>query len=253
MNTPSPRVPILTYHALDESGSVVAMSPALFRAQMEFLRANGWRALSLDELLAGHARGAWDARTVALTFDDGFVNFFEHAFPVLRECQFTATVFVIADWVGKTNDWQSQLAWVPRHPLMNWRELRTIADAGIAIGAHTLSHPHLARLAAPDATREIVECKRVIADQIGREAQAFAYPYGEMSRDAEAIVAQHYRAGFSTQLGFATAQNRASAFARIDTYYLHQPRFFRALASGWLDWYLRARRWARKLRWGKSG
>lgn len=247
------RLPILTYHALDDTGSVVSMSPALFRSQIEYLRANGWRALSLDELLAGHQGGQWQPRTFALTFDDGFVNFFEHALPVLRECEFTATVFVISDWVGRTNDWQSQLAWVPRHPLMDWSKLRTIADAGIEIGAHTISHPHLARLSATDAACEIVDCQRIIQDRVGHAAQAFAYPYGEMSRTAEAIVAQNYRAGFSTRLGFATGQSHVTAFERIDTYYLRQPLFFRALATGWLEWYLRARRWTRQWRWGNSG
>ncbi len=242
------RLPILTYHSLDDSGSPISTSPARFRWQMEYLQANGWRTLTLDALLAGHARGEWPARTFALTFDDGFKNFAERALPVLSACGFSATVFVVSDWVGRINHWPSQPAWVPRLALMNWTELHTIADAGMAIGGHSLSHSRLTQLTVQAAGREIVKCKREIEERLGHAVQAFAYPFGQTSAALEAIVAKNFRAGFGSRLAFATAASRATTFERIDIYYLRDARFFRALGDGWLDWYLSVRRWMRSLR-----
>jgi peptidoglycan/xylan/chitin deacetylase (PgdA/CDA1 family) len=242
------RFPILCYHSLDDSGSVISISPAQFRWQMEHLRANGWRALTLDEFLQGHTRGEWSPRTFLLTFDDGFENFLTHALPVLMACRFPATVFVVTDWIGKTNDWQGQWRSAVRGQLLDWNELRAIADSGIEIGGHSLSHPYLPRLVVKDAKREIIESKHVIEDRIGCAVQAFAYPYGKTSRAVEKIVAANFRAGFGTRLGFATTRSRAAVLERIDMFYLRQPLFFRALAEGWLPVYLRVRQLVRDVR-----
>ena len=242
------RFPVVTYHSLDDSGSVISISPAQFRWQMEFLRGNGWRTLSLDELLAGHTRGEWPARTFALTFDDGYANFAEHALPVLTVCSFSAIVFVIGEFVGRKNDWRCQSSSVPRCALMDWNSLRVIVDAGMEIGGHSLSHPRLTGVTKEESEREITGCKQVIEDRIGGVVRAFAYPYGETTHALEAIVSKYYRAGFGTQLGFATPTSRATAFERIDAFYLRQPRFFRALETGRLFGYLKIRRWLRGLR-----
>jgi len=132
--------------------------------------------------------------------------------------------------------------------LLDWNELRAIADSGIEIGGHSLSHPYLPQLVVKDAEREIVECKHMIEDRIGRAVQAFAYPYGETSRAVEEIVAANFRAGFGTRLGFATTRSRAAALERIDMFYLRQPQFFCTLAEGWLPVYLRVRQLIRDVR-----
>lgn len=215
---------------------------------MEYLSAKGWRSLTLAQMLDGYARGTWPIRSFLLTFDDGFVNFAEYAFPVLTACGFSATVFVASDWVGRSNDWPGQPRWVPRLPLMDWSALSRIAAAGIEIGGHSLSHSHLDALPVAESEREVCECQRVIEKRIGYPVRAFAYPYGEGARDLERVVAQCYDAGFGTRLGFATPTSRRPAFERIDMFYLRDPRFFRALETGWLSSYLKVRRWLRFLR-----
>ncbi len=242
------RLPILTYHSLDDSSSPISIAPARFRSQMEYLRAMGWRTRRLNELLAGRARGEWDARTLVLTFDDGYQNFFEHALPILNECGFTATVFLVSDFVGRTNDWRGQPRWVPRLRLMDWANSKRIVEAGMEIGAHSCTHPHLTRLPLAEAEREIAESQQAIENQLGCAVVSFAYPYGESSLALETIVSENFRAGFGTHLGFANSHSRATCFERIDMYYLRDPRFFHALNSGWIDSYLRVRGWIRKAR-----
>ena len=215
---------------------------------MEYLSANGWRSLTVAQLLDGYARRAWSARSFVLTFDDGFSNFAEYAFPVLTTYGFSATVFVAADWVGRTNDWPGQPSWVPRFPLMDWSALSRIAAAGMEIGGHSLSHSHLTALPVAEREREIHQCRQVIEERTGCAVGAFAYPYGEGARGLEQSVAQYYEAAFGTRLGFATLTSRRHNFERIDMFYLRHPRFFRALETGWLSSYLRVRSWIRFLR-----
>lgn len=242
------RLPILTYHSLDDSGSAISITPTLFRLQMEHLRRNGWRTLCLDELLEGHAQGEWPARSLLLTFDDGYKNFVESGLPVLVGIEYTALVFVVAGRLGSSNDWPGQLRWVPRRQLMDWTDLKAIAGAGMEIGAHSMSHPHLPRSPIDQARREVVDSRSAIQGRIAGPVDAFAYPYGETSPELEEIVRSEFRAGFGTRLAFADSKQRASSFNRIDAFYLREPRLFYALESGWLDLYLSLRRWFRLIK-----
>jgi peptidoglycan/xylan/chitin deacetylase (PgdA/CDA1 family) len=242
-------LPVLTYHSLDESESPVSVSPALFRRQMEFLGRQGWRSLSLDQALAGWSLGQWEAGSFLLTFDDGFEDFATEALPVLAGCGFRAIVFVVAEWVGRSNDWPGQLAWVPRRRLMDWPALATILAAGMEVGAHTMNHPHLSSLAERDRPTEVALCRQVIENRLSCQVRAFAYPYGDVSLAMEQLVAAHYQAGFGTRLGLVTPASRPAVFERVDTYYLRQPRLFETLGTGWLAHYLAFRhglRWLRR-------
>src|SRR5436190_6900669 len=98
-------LPVLTYHSIDDSGSPVSVAPEEFRRQMTALATSGWRTLSLETALKGHAAGSWPARTLLLTFDDGFQNILDHAAPVLHLHGFRALVFVVTGRVGGTPDW----------------------------------------------------------------------------------------------------------------------------------------------------
>ncbi len=255
MNGPDPnirklntRIPVLTYHSLDDSGSPVSIAPAFFRWQMEYLRATGWRTLTLDQFLDGHGRGSWPARSFLLTFDDGFANVAEQAVPVLSACGFTGIIFVVADWAGRTNDWPGQPSWVSRHLLLDWGMLRAIAEHGMEIGCHTCSHPHLPHLPTAAAEREVVDAKKVIEARIGKPVRAFAYPYGETSTTLRKVVAAHFGAGFGTRLGLVSKASQVTAFERVDAYYVRRPGLFRWLESRPFSAYLHARQWIRDLR-----
>lgn len=215
---------------------------------MQYLYETGWRTLAFDELLTGHVSGAWPSRSFVLTFDDGFKNFAEHGLPVLADYSFTAIVFVVAGWVGKTNSWPGQVDWAPRRALLSWDDLRTVVSAGMEIGAHSLSHPHLTPLPVEEMEREIAQGKKVIEDQIGCAVRTFAYPYGETTATIEEMVADRFQAGFATRLGYVTAGSRVAALERIDMYYLRKPWLFRAIEADWLDMYLRIRCLIRDLR-----
>ena len=242
---PSQRA-ILTYHSLDESGSVISVRPDVFARQMAALAASGVRVVRLGELLRT------PGRAVALTFDDGFVNFAEAAAPVLARHKFPATVFLVTDYCGKRNDWPGQWSSVPRWPLMGWPQIRELSAAGIEFGAHTATHPDLARLDAAAAAREIEGPKGRIEDALGRPVESFAYPYGTATPEVRRMVAQHYRWGCSTRLGYVTVGSPHEMLERLDVYYLSCGCFFRSLFAGWARGYLGLRGAVRRWRTRRS-
>jgi peptidoglycan/xylan/chitin deacetylase (PgdA/CDA1 family) len=234
---------ILTYHSLDTSGSVVSVPPDLFRAQMAWLAQSGTPVVSLAEIQK--MPGA-----VALTFDDGFRNFFQHAFPVLQRHGFPATVFVVSGFCGGRNNWPTQPrnTRVPCLELMRWNEVRQVAQAGIAIGCHTVNHPRLPRLAEGEVEEELRASRTEIEDRVGKAVDTFAYPYGETTPAIRRAVEGHFRFACGTRLAFVSGGADALCLPRLDIYYLQNHFWFRGLWKSYGAGYLAVRAWLRRFR-----
>jgi peptidoglycan/xylan/chitin deacetylase (PgdA/CDA1 family) len=209
---------------------------------MAALHTAGWRSLSPQEFLQGHAAGGWPARSFVLTFDDGFENFGTDAAPALMTYGFTAILFVVAGHVGGMNDWVGQPAWVRRQRLLDWPALRALIPSGLALGAHAWSHRHLGALSQDEAEQEMMRSKRAIEDETGVGVEWFAYPYGETSASLERAAGRHFVAAVGTRLAFATAGNRLTALDRVDVFYLRRRWLFSSLDAKWVRPYLALRR-----------
>jgi peptidoglycan/xylan/chitin deacetylase (PgdA/CDA1 family) len=244
-----PAVPIVTYHSLDETGSVISTSPAAFRGQMAAFAARGFQGIGLGALLdAWEGRGVLPPRPVVLTFDDAFRGVVEHAVPVLAERGFRATVFAVAGCVGRTNDWPTQPAGVPRLPLCSWEELRSLAPVA-EIGAHGFDHrPLLDSLSPAALDREVVDSRRALEDGLGTPVATFAYPYGVAAPSARAAVRAHYRAACGVAMRKAGPADDRHDLGRIDAYYLRPPRAAAAFGTGAGDVYLALRALGRRVR-----
>ena len=207
------RSAILTYHSLDDSGSVISTPPSLFSRQMEYLAASGIPVLPLNEAVARPG-------SVALTFDDGFGNLADRAFPVLDRYKLPATVFVVSDYCGGRNDWPSQPAGsVPTLPLLGWEDLAGLPP-GLSIGAHTATHPDLRTLAAEECEREMRTSRDAVEQRLGTRAPWFAYPYGSSSPAVRAMAARNFDLAVGTSLRFVPQPPEHGDLPRIDTYYL---------------------------------
>ena len=240
---------ILTYHSLDESRSVISTSPAIFRRQIEALHARGFSGISLGALLRGWHQGeALPERPVVVTFDDGFGNVLDQAAPVLREHDFGATLFAVAAYCGKTNDWPGQSSKVPRLPLLSSSGLKEWCDAGFELGSHTSTHPNLARCSDELAEREIADSRKMLEDQIGHPVSTFAYPYGTISRTARKIVAKTYAGACGVEHRKARRRDDPHQLPRIDTFYVRNPWLSDMLGGGLVDMYLGARGAGRAIR-----
>ena len=227
---------VLTYHSLDRSGSLISIKPKTFHEQIRWLVENRIAVMPLPELLRLNRSGA-ESDAVALTFDDGFENFATEAFPLLEEHHLPATVFLVAGYCGRTNDWPSQPRQFGGERLLAWPQIEELHRAGIEFGSHTVNHPDLTSLSSGEARAEILDSKKQIEDRIGETVTSFAYPFGAESPALRETVAEHFDIGCSTRLGFldaATAQHAASiertaSIERIDVYYLRNRSWFRRL------------------------
>jgi len=215
------RVPVLAYHVIGRGRSPLEITPDQFRAHMASLHDRGWRALSQDEFLDGLRGGSWPARSVLLTFDDATVSVAEHALPVLARYGFPAILFAVSGRLGATADWPGWPADVDGR-LMDAAALREAAAAGIAIGAHSITHRSLARLAPSDAAQEIHGSRAQLEDAVGQTVRTFAYPYGDAPAWAVDVVGRHFDAGFGIGLSHATSRSRPALIDRIDAYYLRE-------------------------------
>jgi peptidoglycan/xylan/chitin deacetylase (PgdA/CDA1 family) len=250
-NIPGPKagsVAILTYHSIDTSGSVVSVAPREFVKQMRLLSQMGMRGISLREAVAYHSsNGAWPGRSVVLTFDDGYENFFKCALPSLSRYGFTATVFVVSGHMGGANDWAPPPEGLGELPILSWRQAAEISAAGIEIGSHTKRHPDLQKLSAREIEEEIGASQSEIESHIGGPVESFAYPFGSLDRASLGIVKRYFRAACTTFLRRA-GNDQFHILPRVDMYYIRSDRALKRLLEGRLDYYLMIRRLGRGVR-----
>lgn len=236
---------ILTYHSLDDSGSPISVSPVAFREHCEELARGSIRVLTLDALL----RAPVAEQAVALTFDDGFTNFLEHAAPLLNAHAFPYTMFIATRHVGGRNNWGGRTqAGIPDLPLLSWDKLATLARDGMEIGAHTRTHPDLTRC---DASRLADELQGGVNDTekyLGVRPSAFAYPYGAYNSTVRSAAQNIFAYSCTTRMGILGARDDVAALPRVDMYYLRAPGALKSFGDASFAATVWARAQARRLR-----
>ncbi|MGC8852050.1 MAG: polysaccharide deacetylase family protein [Hydrogenobacter sp.] len=192
---------VLTYHNIGTPPKsaklkTLYVKPQDFRKQIKALKLLGYEFLRSDDLLKSPK-----GRGVLLTFDDAYLDFWENAFPFLKQEGIPALVFVPAGLVGRFNEWDYQKLMVKK-TLMDWQHLRELVSAGIEIGSHSLTHPYLSQIPKETARREIEDSKKILEDKLGVEVKTFCYPYGDYNQEVRDMVAEAgYLMAFTTKHG----------------------------------------------------
>ena len=195
------RCPALLYHHIGPAPAGMPASlttaPDRFERQMTRLQRLGFTAITADRWLAWleHATPLPE-RPFVLTFDDGFADLAQHAFPVLERLGFGATVFVVTDCIGGTNDWDASPGTTPvrlldRVAMEHWR------DRGITFASHSRTHGLMDVLEAPAASEEAIASRRALEAVTGRSVRVFAYPYGAFTPRTVAAVERTYSLAFT--------------------------------------------------------
>jgi peptidoglycan/xylan/chitin deacetylase (PgdA/CDA1 family) len=195
---------VLGYHAVSQHWpSTLAISPARLREQLELLLRRGYRPATFSQTVLGDAQ----AKSLAVTFDDGFRSIFDLAFPLLAELGLPATVFVPTALVGGPLSWPGIERWegtAHEHELqsMTWDQLRELSAAGWEVASHTRTHPKLTDLGADALLSELTESRETCEREMGKACPSLAYPYGaEDGRVRVAVRAAGYAAAGTLRPG----------------------------------------------------
>jgi len=212
-------IPILMYHKINpdpETGNLgLRVPPSEFDWQMQYLFSQGYHSVSLQEVKDYIKEGKpLPPKPVAITFDDGYRDNYTYALPVLEKVGYTATVFVVVNTIGKVN--RFDLGVQPVNQMMNWSELRDMASRGIAIGSHTMDHPHLSEVAPEKALYQIRESKSALEKGLGQPVKYFCYPYGSYNQIVKKAVEEcGYEAATTTHQGLAYPSDDVFALRRV--------------------------------------
>ena len=189
------RVPILLYHRVISRKSIAAgetpdrepiyaVYDDMFEAQMRWLRENDYTALSLDEFVEiRRGRRPLPARSLVITFDDGYESNYTMAWPALRRYDLSATIFVAPE----PDDYSRRLV-AGFDGFLNPDQMRELDAGGVAIESHTLTHCVLSELDDATARRELEECGRVLGEILGRPLRHLAIPRSGYSRRIKRLV-----------------------------------------------------------------
>ncbi|WP_307435682.1 MULTISPECIES: polysaccharide deacetylase family protein [unclassified Paenibacillus] len=200
-------IPVLNYHSVTiDPGNVVVISPAKLEEQLAYLHNHGFTPVSLTtfiSLIEGKGVEAAPEKPVLLTFDDGYIDNYEQAMPLLTKYSFPATLFISPG----TSDQEGYL---------NWEQIKKMQEAGWDIQPHGMTHPHLPQLSADQQAYEILEARKQIEEKLGTKADVYCYPYGEYNKTTLKLLKDHgFRYAFTIEQGYATNQQSPYLLKRL--------------------------------------
>lgn len=237
-------VPILTYHSISENlfGKVhpyhqINTPVSVFATQMKWLRREGYRTINLSDLLSGFDTAQDFTKTVVLTFDDGYQDFYTDAFPLLKQCGYQATVFLATDRIRDIP------ARVEGADYLTWSEVRELHSEGIAFGSHSVTHPDLRSLGPEQIDYELGYSKETIEQRIGARVESFSYPFALPEEDgdfvrylADTLENMGYANGVSSTIGRAKPKDTRFFLPRLSVNSWDDVELLRAKVEGGYDW-----------------
>ena len=176
------RLPVLLYHHVGptQPGThrSLTVSPARFERQVRCLVRKGYRGISASDWLRWRLDGkGLPEKPVLLTFDDGYADLAQHAFPVLQEFGFKAAVYIVTGRIGSTNTWDEECG-SGTHRLLSADQILYWVGRGIEFGAHSRTHAELTTLEPHELEEEVLGSKRDLEQLLGHRVVSFAYPFG---------------------------------------------------------------------------
>jgi peptidoglycan/xylan/chitin deacetylase (PgdA/CDA1 family) len=211
---------VLMYHAVggddEPAGRYVVPRSALAR-QLQWLWLAGYRVIGADELVARRAGYRLPpARSVALTFDDGYADNHRLGVPALIARGYSATFFVVTGPLGRVNDWDLEGELAGR-ALMSGEHLLELERHGMEIGAHTRRHPALAGAPRASVDDEVAGSRADLETLLGHSVRTFAYPYGSLdAASVEAVERAGYDGAYCSHSGLNDPAAPGHALRRVE-------------------------------------
>lgn len=198
MSTPDVKVPILMYHHInpryDEGNFSANLTPEEFRLHMMTLQAKNYNVISLQDYYDHITEGKkLPDNPIVITFDDGYSSNYEEAFPILKELNMPATIFVVTDTVGET-----PAGGKVNYSHFTWAQAREMQESGlIDIQSHSATHCKMADVSVDQMQREFRKSKYLIEKNVGKTCDKIAYPFGSYNSQTKQAARQ---AGYKMQI-----------------------------------------------------
>ena len=233
-------MPVIMYHRVikDESekgvhGTYVTVEQ--FEEQMKYLKKKGYETVTFKDMLNNRYKQRFDKdkKWIMLTFDDGYKDNYENAFPILKKYQFKGIIYIL-DGI-EYNKWDVDNPGNPerKFTLMNQDELLEMQNYGIEFGGHTSTHPRLAELSIEQVKSEIINSKSNIEKIVGRELLSFAYPYGSLNEEVKRIPQEAgYKFAVATDSGSIVFSDDLFEIRRIGIFPTNNLFNFKRKVSG---------------------
>jgi peptidoglycan/xylan/chitin deacetylase (PgdA/CDA1 family) len=203
------KILVLNYHQIADSHTSLAVPPADFETQMKFLADSGCITITPDELYAG-LRGEVELppKPVLITFDDGYIDNYTNAFPILKKYNLRATIFVIPAFASVYPNY------------MTWEQLKEMEANGITIESHTLTHPKLEELPDDEIRNELLNSKNILEEQLGHPVEFLAYPTGTYNLHIASIAQDlGYKGAFTIKYGVVDKGSNFFAMERVPIFH----------------------------------
>ena len=207
-------IPILMYHSIGKKNFNPMVIPTdKFSEQMKFLKENGYKTLTLDEVYNFFENNIpVPSKSVAITFDDGYIDNYINAYPILKRYKLNATIFLITDGIDNGNAY------------INSSQIKEMSQNGIDIESHTTNHCKLSHYNYDAQLKNLNESKEKIEKISGREVRYLAYPYGKYNEDTiKAAQSAGYLMAFKANPGGRWAY-KSSGLYTLSRIYVN--RFF---------------------------
>ena len=200
-------IPVIMYHRVikdidtesGKHGTYVTIKQ--FRDHMKILKNNNYIPINFEDLKNIPLHRRFEKKYIILTFDDGYIDNYTYAFPILKEFNFKGVIYLVSD--RTYNKWDVDLTDEKTFNLMDRSMLEEMRDSGlIEFGGHTLSHPRLSQLSDDEMKKEIFEDKKITESKLNIKLNSFAYPYGDLDNRAKKLVEEAgYPFGVATDSG----------------------------------------------------
>ncbi|MCU0489692.1 MAG: polysaccharide deacetylase family protein, partial [Anaerolineales bacterium] len=182
---------ILEYHEIvaGQPEEIHAVSAQRFSEQLAWLSDQGYQVVRLGDWIEPARRESFKGkRLIALSFDDGYGDNFEQAFPLLQARNYPATIFLVSAAIGKTSAWREGA--LGESPMLTWAQVREMRQAGIEFGSHTLSHADLTQLDLKTIAYELRQSRTDIENHLGEPVTLFSYPFSQLNGEIKRQAAE---------------------------------------------------------------
>lgn len=214
-------IPVLYYHSVRESAdNEVTITPEKLREELKYIHDQGYITLTITQLKDYILNSSpVPEKSILITFDDGYMDNYYSAFPILKEFNMTATIFCIASELDGSY-------------YLSKEAIKEMSDYGIDIESHTVTHPHLNTLDYNKQLEELIQSKKTLEGITGKKITSIAYPFGDFNDNSiKASKEAGYTLGFTTKLGLSDRNDNPLTLDRIYINSKYNMNIFKELLS----------------------